>query len=61
MTLPKKIEIAQSAEFKPITARTRTGFVVANCCDINTMPLLPTRPAAEDKDIDENGVIKGLA
>ncbi len=40
---------------------TGVGFVVAYCGDINTMPALPTRPAAEDMDIDENGVIKGLS
>jgi formate--tetrahydrofolate ligase len=39
---------------------TGVGFVVAYCGDINTMPALPTHPAAEDMDIDENGVIKGL-
>jgi len=39
---------------------TGVGFVVAYCGDINTIPALPTRPAAEDMDIDEKGVIKGL-
>lgn len=36
------------------------GFVVAVMGDIMTMPGLPKRPAAENIDVDENGVISGL-
>ena len=69
MTLPIKIEIAQSAKLKPITeiavglglspndiemyARARR--------DVSTMPGESTHSASEEMDIDENGIIKGLA
>lgn len=36
------------------------GFTVALAGNIMTMPGLPSRPAAEDIDIDETGRIKGL-
>lgn len=36
------------------------GFVVVLTSDVMTMPGLPKVPAAENIDIDENGVIKGL-
>ncbi len=36
------------------------GFVVALTGDIMTMPGLPKKPAAEEIDVDENGVITGL-
>ena len=36
------------------------GFIVALTGDIMTMPGLPTVPAAEKIDVDENGVISGL-
>ena len=36
------------------------GFLVALTGDIMTMPGLPKHPAAENIDIDENGVISGL-
>ena len=36
------------------------GFIVAEAGDIMTMPGLPTAPAAENIDVDENGVISGL-
>ena len=36
------------------------GFLVARTGDIMTMPGLPKRPAAEQIDVDENGVISGL-
>lgn len=36
------------------------GFVVALSGSINTMPGLPKHPAAEDIDVDDNGVISGL-
>ena len=36
------------------------GFVVALTGDIMTMPGLPKKPAAENIDVDENGIISGL-
>ncbi len=36
------------------------GFIVALTGDIMTMPGLPKAPAAEQIDVDENGVISGL-
>ena len=36
------------------------GFIVAYTGDILTMPGLPKVPAAENIDVDENGVISGL-
>lgn len=36
------------------------GFVVALAGDIMTMPGLPEHPAAENIDVDENGLITGL-
>ena len=36
------------------------GFVVVLTGDIMTMPGLPKVPAAENIDVDENGVISGL-
>lgn len=36
------------------------GFLVCLAGDIMTMPGLPAKPAAEDVDIDANGVITGL-
>ena len=36
------------------------GFIVALTGEIMTMPGLPKVPAAENIDVDENGVITGL-
>ena len=36
------------------------GFVVAYAGDIMTMPGLPKVPAAQNIDVDGNGVITGL-
>ena len=36
------------------------GYVVALSGEINTMPGLPRHPAAENIDVDENGIISGL-
>ena len=36
------------------------GFIVALAGDIMTMPGLPARPAAENIDVSDDGVIKGL-
>ena len=45
----RKIEIASGA-----------GFLIPITGGILRMPGLPVRPAAENIDIDENGVISGL-
>lgn len=45
----REIEIASGA-----------GFLIPITGDILRMPGLPTKPAAESIDIDENGVISGL-
>ncbi|SDS06349.1 formate--tetrahydrofolate ligase [Corynebacterium timonense] len=39
---------------------TGAGFVVALTGDVMTMPGLPTIPAANNIDVDENGVVSGL-
>ena len=36
------------------------GFIVALTGNILTMPGLPKKPAAENMDIDEKGIITGL-
>ncbi|MHA1962600.1 MAG: formate--tetrahydrofolate ligase, partial [Candidatus Thorarchaeota archaeon] len=36
------------------------GFLYPLCGEMRTMPGLPSRPAAEDVDIDENGKTLGL-
>ena len=36
------------------------GFLVALTGDIMTMPGLPKRPAAENIDVSDDGVISGL-
>ena len=45
---------------KDIKISAGAGFVVVLTGDVMTMPGLPKVPAAENIDIDENGVIKGL-
>ena len=47
-------------EIKTIRISNGAGFVVAEAGDIMTMPGLPKTPAAENIDIDENGIISGL-
>ncbi len=37
-----------------------SGFVVAVCGSMMTMPGLPTRPAALDMDMDEDGELTGV-
>lgn len=56
--LPPDGYILPIVNLKPSTG---VGFIVAYCGDINTMPALPTKPAADGMDIDEDGVIKGLS
>lgn len=43
-----------------VRASVGAGFLYPMCGEIRTMPGLPTRPAAEDVDIDEDGEIVGL-
>jgi formate--tetrahydrofolate ligase len=56
--MPPDDYILPVVRLKPSTG---VGFIVAYCGDINTMPAHPSKPAANDMDIDENGVIKGLS
>jgi formate--tetrahydrofolate ligase len=56
--LPPEGYILPITNLKPSTG---AGFIVAYCGDINTMPAHPSKPAAEDMDINEDGVIKGLS
>ena len=46
---------------KRLKPSTGVGFIIAYCGDISTMPAHPSKPAANEMDIDENGVIKGLS
>ncbi|MFQ6053740.1 MAG: formate--tetrahydrofolate ligase, partial [Candidatus Bathyarchaeia archaeon] len=55
--LPPEGYVLPITNLKPLTG---AGFIVAYCGDINTMPALPSRPAAEGMDIDEEGRITGL-
>ncbi len=45
---------------RDVTASAGAGFLVAMTGDIMKMPGLPKVPAAENIDVDENGVISGL-
>lgn len=45
---------------RDLTLSAGAGFVVVYTGNIMTMPGLPKKPAAENIDIDENGVISGL-
>jgi formate--tetrahydrofolate ligase len=56
--LPPEDYVLPITNLKPSTG---AGFIIAYCGDINTMPALPTRPAAEAMDIDEDGRIIGLS
>ncbi len=59
---PKKL--CRPKDFKititDIREATGAGFLVALCGDIRTLPALPSNPAAEKMDIDEDGTIYGL-
>jgi len=55
--LPPPGYVLPIVNLKPSTG---VGFIVAYCGDINTMPALPTQPASDKMDIDENGIIKGF-
>lgn len=56
--MPPEGYILPVRDLKPSTG---VGFIIAYCGDINTMPGHPSKPAANNMDIDENGVIKGLS
>ncbi len=45
---------------KEVRLSSGAEFVVVICGDIMTMPGLPRIPAAENIDVDENGLIQGL-
>lgn len=45
---------------RSLTVSAGAGFIVALTGDIMTMPGLPKVPAAEQIDVDENGIISGL-
>jgi formate--tetrahydrofolate ligase len=45
---------------REVRASVGAGFVYPICGDMRTMPGLPSHPAAERIDIDENGEIVGL-
>ena len=51
---------AEKDSVKQVKVSAGAGFVVALTGDIMTMPGLPKHPAAENIDVDENGVISGL-
>ncbi|MGA2521640.1 MAG: formate--tetrahydrofolate ligase, partial [Acidimicrobiales bacterium] len=46
---------------REVRASVGAGFVYPVCGDMRTMPGLPSHPAAERIDIDENGDIVGLS
>ncbi len=50
-----------TVEIKRIAISSGAGFIVPMLGDVMTMPGLPTRPAAEDVDIKEDGTIVGLS
>jgi formate--tetrahydrofolate ligase len=56
--MPPEGYVLPITRLKPSTG---VGFIVAYCGDISTMPAHPSKPAANDMDIDEDGVIKGLS
>ncbi len=49
-----------TVEIKTVRISNGAGFIVAEAGDVMTMPGLPKVPAAENIDVDENGVISGL-
>jgi len=49
-----------SLPIRDIRASVGAGFLYPLCGEMSTMPTLPTRPAGEKIDIDENGNVVGL-
>ena len=49
-----------TVNIKRVRISNGAGFIVAEAGDIMIMPGLPKVPAAENIDVDENGVISGL-
>lgn len=49
-----------TVNIKEVNISNGAGFIVALAGDIMTMPGLPKKPAAENIDVDKNGVITGL-
>ena len=45
---------------RELLPRTGAGFIVVLTGDVMTMPGLPTKPAANNIDVDTNGTISGL-
>ncbi len=45
---------------RDIRASVGAGFLYPLCADMRTMPGLPTHPAGDDIDLDENGQVVGL-
>lgn len=59
---PKKLGAPEgfTVTVRNLKVNAGAGFIVALTGDIMTMPGLPTHPAAEKIDVDENGKITGL-
>lgn len=60
---PKKLIAPQDYTFKvrDVVANTGAGFIVVLAGEVNTMPGLPTKPAALKMSIDDDYQIKGLS
>ena len=59
---PKKLGAPENftVTIKNVKISAGAGFIVVLTGDIMTMPGLPKVPAAENIDVDDNGVIHGL-
>ncbi len=59
---PKKLAVPKdfSITIRELKVSSGAGFIVALTGDIMTMPGLPKVPAAENIDVDDNGLITGL-
>ena len=49
-----------SVPIKEVKLSAGAGFIVVICGNIMSMPGLPKKPSAENIDINETGMIKGL-